>query len=230
MPAPAHTSATTTQMPDQIPAQSTQFDPAKLADIHLPDAITFWPVAPGWWLLLGSIIIFLLLLIYLIKRKPAIPAPTGKELKSQAMKELQAIRENYESQLAAKNATQTIEQTAHKTVKKLSIFLRRYALSLNQRDNVASLTDEQWLTLLDKMNEQGSKADSESTPFSQHFSTLLTQVPYQSSRNPIDTQLLTELFSASEILIKNSFTRFTAKSPGQKPLAEKKVLAEKKHV
>lgn len=161
-------------------------------------------------------------MIYLIKRKPAIPAPTGKELKSQAMQELQAIRKNYESQLAAEKTTQTIAQTAHKTVQQLSIFLRRYALSINQRDNVASLTDEQWLTLLDKINGDDSKADSENKPFSQQFSELLTQVPYQSDQVAIDTQLLTELFSASEVLVRNSFKRFTVKIPAETLSAEKK--------
>ena len=192
------------QMPTQSPTQAAQFDPAKLADIHLPDAVTFWPVAPGWWILLGIIIIFLLLIIYFIKRKPTIPAPTGKELKSQAMQELDAIRKNYESQA-----------NPHESVKKLSIFLRRYALSLYQRDNVASLTDEQWLRLLDEIidhdSTQGADSGFKESLFSNKFSALLTQAPYQSVHKPIDTQLLSELFTTSEILIKNSFKRFTAK-------------------
>ena len=188
----------------QMPTQAAQFDPAKLADIYLPGAITFWPVAPGWWILLGILIFFLLVIIYLIKRKPAIPVPTGKELKSQAMQELNSIKENYESLT-----------NPHETVKKLSIFLRRYALSLYQRDNIASLTDEQWLTLLDEIiahdSTPGSNSGFKESPFSHQFSVLLTQVPYQSAHTPIDTHLLMELFAASEILIKNSFKRFTAK-------------------
>ena len=30
---------------------------ADLKDIHLPDAITWWPLAPGWWLLMLAIIL-----------------------------------------------------------------------------------------------------------------------------------------------------------------------------
>ena len=33
--------------PEQIP----------LRDLHLPDAISWWPLAPGWWIVLGLALI-----------------------------------------------------------------------------------------------------------------------------------------------------------------------------
>jgi len=27
-----------------------------LRDIHLPGAVTLWPLAPGWWLILGGLL------------------------------------------------------------------------------------------------------------------------------------------------------------------------------
>ncbi len=36
---------------------------SELADIHLPDAVNFWPPAPGWWVLL-ALVIFALFLVY----------------------------------------------------------------------------------------------------------------------------------------------------------------------
>lgn len=199
-----------TSIPFATPqTQAAQFDPSRLVDIQLPEAITLWPVAPGWWLLLVMIIIFLSLLIYLIKRKPTIPLPTSKELKSQALKELHVIRDNYDPQ-----------SNPHKTVKTLSIFLRRYALSLYQRDSVASLTDEEWLSLLDNIINKNSKQDpnNQSGQFSDKYSNLLTQVPYQSDKTVIDTELLTELLISSEQLIKKSFKHFTV---NKTPLQEK---------
>lgn len=172
------------------------FDPTKLADIQLPEAISFWPPAPGWWLLLIVIIFTLMAIIYLLTRKPRKPVATGKQLKSQALQELQTIKKTYAAQSAD-------NLTAHNTLKQLSILLRRYALSLYQRDDVASLTDSQWLELLDKMADQ--------PVFSSRFAALLTQLPYQSTDTMIDHSLLSELFIAAEKLIVQTCSEFNAR-------------------
>lgn len=36
---------------------------SELADIHLPDAVPFWPPAPGWWVL-AALVMFALVLLY----------------------------------------------------------------------------------------------------------------------------------------------------------------------
>ena len=36
---------------------------SELADIHLPDAVTFWPPAPGWWVL-AALVVIALVLVY----------------------------------------------------------------------------------------------------------------------------------------------------------------------
>ncbi len=189
-----------------MPEAIETFDPGKLADISLPEVITFWPVAPGWWILLGLIILLIIFTIYLVKRKPKKRLPTARQLKSQALKELASIREYYESQ---NNESQESNENSHETVKKLSVFLRRYALSLYPREIVALLTDEQWLTLLDNLSESSDK------PFSSKFSIMLTQAPYQSVHEPIDTQLLSELITTTEVMIKNSYKDFEAKKSVQ---------------
>ncbi len=38
----------------------------ELRDIHLPEAISWWPPAPGWWFLLGSIV-FIVIAVFLFK-------------------------------------------------------------------------------------------------------------------------------------------------------------------
>jgi hypothetical protein len=49
-----------------------QPDPlAALRDIHLPEAVSFWPLAPGWWIALGIMVglaVAILALIVLRRR------------------------------------------------------------------------------------------------------------------------------------------------------------------
>ncbi len=46
-------------------AQNSRMGPdLLLKDIHLPDAVGYWPLAPGWWLLLG-LLVLLITIIYL---------------------------------------------------------------------------------------------------------------------------------------------------------------------
>ena len=39
-----------------------------LRDIHLPDPVSLWPLASGWWILMIFFVIFFSLTIYLIRR------------------------------------------------------------------------------------------------------------------------------------------------------------------
>ncbi len=200
----------------QVPSDMTQFDPARLADIHLPEAITFWPPAPGWWLLLGLFIIILFVIIYFIIRKPPVKTATVKQLKSQAMKEFDAIKKNYEAQKSNKENT-------HKTIKDLSIFLRRYILSIYSREKVASLTNQQWLLLLDKTYHSHSREKNNfksNLIFSEKYAALLTQAPYQPADQFIDYVLLEELFDSSEALIKKSARLFSYKLSLDKKAAQ----------
>jgi len=112
-------------------SQTTQTD-LPLRDIHLPEAISWWPLAPGWWLLLGGIIL-LIVIFFLIKK-----IHQRKQLQKIALAELKIICNNYEKH----NNKKTLAQS-------LSVLLRRTSISFYPRNNIASLTGEQWLQHLD---------------------------------------------------------------------------------
>ena len=111
---------------------------AALKDIHLPDAIGWWPPAVGWWLLLAlSLVVVLLVLVSIRKRRERL-APYRA-----AMKEFDRIAADFDLQ---KNHTKLSQQ--------LSILLRRIAISITPRKEVAGLTGELWLEYLDKLSGQ----------------------------------------------------------------------------
>ena len=65
---------------------------SQLRDIHSPAPIPFWPLAPGWWLLLGLFIIALSVGIYLLVR-----FWRANEWKRQAKKQFDQKRKAYEN-------------------------------------------------------------------------------------------------------------------------------------
>ncbi len=162
------------------------FDPAQLADIHLPEAISFWPIAPGWWFSLGVLLIVLVAFWLWKKQHDRDPAVLEqrrlKRLKTEAQKELESLEQQF-----------TKHHNAHQSIEALSVFLRRFALSVYPREQVASLTDEQWLKLLDQL--------SETEDFSGRFKVLLLEAPYQAPDKAIDIHLLEQLFSAAKTLL-----------------------------
>ncbi len=181
--------------------ESSQFDPSKLADIQLPEIVSMWPLAWGWWILIGLLFTIIVLAIVWLKRPKTIKKISSKQLKSQAMSELEQIEKSYNMAKNTASEQQSVE--IHRTIKELSIFLRRYILSIYPRQNVASVSDILWLQLLDETYNSNSLESAKSL-FSKQYNDLLTQVPYQSSEQDIDQSLLSSLFSDTKELILNS--------------------------
>jgi hypothetical protein len=104
-------------------------DLSALRDIHLPEAIGWWPLAPGWWTLLGLLVVILGALFWRYQRRFRERA---------ALRGLKAV----ERSLAA--GTEPVL-----CVQRISMILRRFAMSLEGRAPVAGLTGESWLRYLD---------------------------------------------------------------------------------
>ena len=125
-----------------------------LRDIHLPDSVSWWPLAPGWWLLLALSSLLLWFLLRTWRQRGA--------LRRQALKELQLIQDRFEQ-----------EGESRQLALELSTLLRRVALVRFPREQVAGLQGEQWLGFLDRSGGF--------THFSAGKGRILGSAPYQSA-------------------------------------------------
>ncbi len=102
-----------------------------LRDIHLPEAVSWWPPALGWWLSGIALIALMLGLIFLlrwIKHKP---------LRKLAVIEFRNIVEKYDQQ-----------HDARQLLGQLSTLLRRVLMSYQGRNSGAAVTGDDWIKQL----------------------------------------------------------------------------------
>lgn len=135
-----------------------------LRDIHIPDSVNWWPLAPGWWILLCTIVA-LICLVYFLRRKKA-----STQSRKYALQSLDRIERDFQQH--RDNAILSRE---------LSTLLRRVSLTHFPRNEVAGLTGDLWLEFLD------SKHNSDE--FSNGTGRHLIAAPYQADPN-IDAETL----------------------------------------
>jgi hypothetical protein len=105
-----------------------------LRGLHLPNAIGWWPLAPGWWLLIALLVLGLVLLLRNALRRRARSAARRHALR----------------QLDVYAAAYTEHGNAVTLGIEVSELLRRAMLAYAPRSNVAGLTGEAWLVWLDR--------------------------------------------------------------------------------
>ncbi len=103
----------------------------QLRDIHLPDMVSPWPFAVGWWLVIFVGLAVILLINFSMKYYD------NYLIRSQFLKELRLIQKEYKNDSRANYALQKIART-----------LKKAALYYYPRQVVASLHGEEWLKFL----------------------------------------------------------------------------------
>jgi len=100
-----------------------------LRDIHLPASIPWWPPAVGWWVLLACVGAAVVV-AWLASRR--------RYRERAAIAGLKAV---------ARALTMGTEPVL--CIQRISMILRRFAMSVGESRNVAGLTGEDWLAFLD---------------------------------------------------------------------------------
>lgn len=123
------------------------FEQLPLRDIHLPDPISWWPPAPGWWLL--PVVLALLALAgwrgwsVLEKRR------RRRKLFRAAYRELDRIESEYKA-----------NEDTGRLLRELSIFVRRVAISTHPRREVAGMCGDGWAAWLRRSAADGGLDES----------------------------------------------------------------------
>lgn len=143
-----------------IPQQNTE----SLRDIHLPDAISWWPPAIGWWIVLALIILAIIFVPKLYRRITY--TPLNKVVNKTFEKIIAEYKEN-------NNDKHLLIETSQ--------FLRQTAMSYCGRDKVAQLTGDKWVQTLNDITD----ADH----FNEEIKQTLIKAPYQKDIS-IDTEQL----------------------------------------
>ncbi len=118
----------------------------QLADIHLPAPVTYWPPAPGWWLLvillLGSVIWAALTIIQQIKQRKICAYALGELDKIQL-----AYNENHIATEEAENAARLL------FVNQFNAVIRRVALWHYPNSGIASLGGVAWVDFIQEKGD-----------------------------------------------------------------------------
>jgi hypothetical protein len=118
---------------------------SQLADIHLPDPVSFWPLAPGWWIVIVLILMGLCWLGFLSVRKLIL----NRRLQA-AQRELEKAIQTYRDHI--KDGLGDQNQAGLDYLYAVNTVLNRVALYTNPKRSreIAKLTGTPWLAYLDQ--------------------------------------------------------------------------------
>ncbi|MES9832936.1 MAG: DUF4381 domain-containing protein [Candidatus Thiodiazotropha sp. L084R] len=111
-----------------------------LRDIRGIDPVSWWPLAPGWWLVLAGVLLLILVVVWLIRRRRLYPLGRWQQ---DARRQLITLKQRIK------------REPAKPVANDLSELLRRIAIARCGREMTASLTDEAWLDWLQSNDSTG---------------------------------------------------------------------------
>ncbi len=115
-----------------------EVDPlTQLKDIHLPPAVGWWPLAPGWYALIVLIFVLIGLISFLCYKR---------YLNTRAKKQALVLLQNYLTFYEKDHNVQLASA-------RISELLKRVALVYYPREEVASIHGQEWIGFLNKTSK-----------------------------------------------------------------------------
>ena len=145
-----------------------------LNDIVMPAEVAWWPLAPGWYVLVSVVLI---LLAYLVYRK------------------LQQVKKNRYRVLALRELSELRQGAGTADWLQLPSLLKRAALSAWPRNDVAALSGEDWHRFLDRT--------ASTDQFCSGAGPVLDSLAYREANYAAGDRRLDELIDAIEFWLKN---------------------------
>lgn len=147
-----------------------------LRDLHLPDAVSWWPLAPGWWLVIALVAVGFGLLLR-----------SGLRRRARGAARRYALRQIAHSRSAYADHGDPVQLGIE-----VSEILRRTMLAYAPRADVAGLTGDEWLAWLDR--------DLAEPRFSQGPGRDLLELPYRDPATAGDVDIDNMLAAVQERL------------------------------
>jgi len=151
----------------------------QLRDIQGLDTIPWWPLAPGWWLLIGIILLFIMVGIILLKRRCRMVKRRGQDWRVIAKQEWLSLHPS--------------QGSPREQLTFLSILLRRVAIQRHGRETCAGLSGENWLTWLTENDPQGFDWEKNGR--------IIVELPYCPPETTINEQEVAILYQAVQAWI-----------------------------
>jgi len=163
----------------------------QLQDVALPAAPGLWPLAVGWYVVAALVILAMLCAVSAVvqlKRKK-----NRDQWRQVALADHAVIRKRASS----------VENT--NVLSDLSVLMRRVALAVLPRSQVAGIIDDEWLHTLDKLHRKNANGDV-TQDYRQGVGQLLYRAPYRASAAQVSETELIQLLDLTESTIRKVST------------------------
>lgn len=175
----------------------------QLRDIHGPDPVGWWPVAPGWWLALGALLAALLAWRLIERRRRRV----FKDWRMDARRRLQRL-----ARRVGKDDPKVIAG-------ELSELLRRIAMARYGRNACAGLAGDAWLAWLRDHDPSGFDWTEQGR--------RLLDLPYAPAGGAVPAKLLQTLIKAAKRLALGAPPPRSRKRRGKRRQARARLAARR---